>query len=152
VIGFLFVVDVTSDIDVFPCDGFWCQAADLVLESGDRSAAYHLGRQHEARGNVWSNLRLCVLGCSVRLVVGACVDVDHQVKDALFFYEKSGRYNHAVRIAKEAGMDNELVTLALQSSKRVQLDVARSVVWPCSIHTAWVICKVIAVSSSPQLL
>ncbi len=50
-----------------------------------------------------------------------------QTKDALFFYEKAGRYNHAVRIAKEAGMDTELVTLALQSSKRVQLDVARCV-------------------------
>ncbi len=48
-------------------------------------------------------------------------------KAALFFFEKAGRYNHAVRVAKQVGLDDELAALALQASKRVQLDAARCV-------------------------
>jgi hypothetical protein len=116
-----------------------------VIESGDRSAAYHLAKQHEARGNVrgagvvvavslvvmcfplvFSTLVLTsVRVCAPRAVLAA------QLKDALFYFEKAGRYNHAVRIAKEAGMDNDLAALALQASKKVQLDAARYVLCTC---------------------
>jgi hypothetical protein len=54
-----------------------------------------------------------------------CSQLRGNHKAALFFFEKAGRYNHAVRIAREAGLDTELAALALQASKRVQLDAAR---------------------------
>ena len=51
-------------------------------------------------------------------------------KGAIFFFEKAGRYNHAVRVAKDAGLDAELAALALQASKRVQLNAARCAALP----------------------
>eukprot|EP01138_Halocafeteria_seosinensis_P001712 gb/GECG01001755.1/.p1 GENE.gb/GECG01001755.1/~~gb/GECG01001755.1/.p1 ORF type:complete len:1428 (+),score=214.78 gb/GECG01001755.1/:1-4284(+) len=73
-------------------------ARELVLETDDKAAAYHLARHHEAQGNT---------------------------RDALFFFEKSGRYNHAVRLAKDAGEDDQLVTLALQGTSPVMKEAAR---------------------------
>ncbi len=55
----------------------------------------------------------------------SCTQLRGNHKAALFFFEKAGRYNHAVRIAREAGLDTELAALALQASRRVQLDAAR---------------------------
>jgi intraflagellar transport protein 140 len=47
------------------------------------------------------------------------------LQEALPFFEKSGRYNHAVRLAKQSGSEAELMQLALQASKSVMLDAAR---------------------------
>ena len=90
--------DALSLVRVYCFNNELDTAGELVLESGDRAAAYHLAKQHELRGSP---------------------------KAALFYFEKAGRYNHAVRIAKEAGLDAELAALALQASKRVQVDAAR---------------------------
>lgn len=53
----------------------------MVDESGSLSAAYHLARHLEAVG---------------------------QIADAVSFYARSNRYNHAIRLAKEHGMDSEV--------------------------------------------
>jgi len=53
----------------------FASAAELVLESGDQSAAYHLARQHEAQGNV----RVCA---SVRVPFGNLVPRAPSVESA----------------------------------------------------------------------
>jgi hypothetical protein len=40
------------------------------------------------------------------------------LQDALVFYELSGRFNHAVRLAKASGSDGQLMSLALQARSR----------------------------------
>jgi intraflagellar transport protein 140 len=75
-------------------------AAEAAFMAGpqDKAAAYHLARQHEQHGNI---------------------------KEAINFYTRAGRYNHAVRIAKRAGLDEELAQLASVSPKDAQADAAR---------------------------
>jgi intraflagellar transport protein 140 len=65
------------------------KAAEIVLETGDSAAAYHLGRQLENRG-------------------------EHQ--EAINYYAKSGCYNHSIRLAKSYGLDSELMKYALKST------------------------------------
>ena len=64
------------------------RAGEVVNETGDNAAAYHLGRQLEARD---------------------------QVKDAIFYYQRAQRYNHAVRLAKAHDLASELSMLSLQA-------------------------------------
>jgi intraflagellar transport protein 140 len=90
--------DVLSLVRLACSAGDYRAAADLCLETGDRAGAFHLARALEAAGSP---------------------------RDALIFYEKSGRYNHAVRLAKASGTDAELLTLALAAERGVQMDVAR---------------------------
>jgi intraflagellar transport protein 140 len=73
-------------------------AAEIVDATGDKAAAFHMARQFE---------------------------LDGDVKAAMQFYQKSGRLNHAVRLARDIGAEVELLQLALQASKPVQLEVAR---------------------------
>ena len=42
-------------------------------------------------------------------------------QEAIQYFSMAGQFNHAVRLAKAQGMDSELMTLALQSSQRVQV-------------------------------
>ncbi|CAE7667243.1 Ift140, partial [Symbiodinium sp. KB8] len=72
-------------------------AAKLVQESGDEAAAYYLARQYELGGNTDA---------------------------ALYFYEKSKRFNHAARLSKASGKDSQLMALALQSTKDVMVETA----------------------------
>ena len=90
--------DVLALCRVYCYNNDFASAAELVLESGSQSAAYHLARQHEANGSI---------------------------KEAIQFFERAGRFNHAVRLAKEEGYDAELMNLALQSSQQTMLEVAR---------------------------
>ena len=72
-------------------------AARLVQDSADPPAAYQLARQYEMAGNTDA---------------------------ALYFYEKSGRFNHAARLSKSSGKDSQLMAFALQSTKDVMLETA----------------------------
>lgn len=63
-------------------------ARAVVNDSNDPAAAFHLGRQMEAQGNV---------------------------KEAVMFYSRSKRFSHAVRVARRNGMSRELMNLALQA-------------------------------------
>ena len=74
------------------------EAAERIVEdSQDAAAAFHLARQHES--------------------VGA-------VDKAIHFFGVAGRYNHAVRLAKEHGLDSELMSLALMSDPEVMTEAA----------------------------
>jgi len=48
-----------------------------------------------------------------------------RIPEAVHMYAKAGRYYHSVRLARQAGMDKDLVSLALQAPKKVMLDTAR---------------------------
>ncbi|XP_020899151.2 intraflagellar transport protein 140 homolog, partial [Exaiptasia diaphana] len=74
------------------------KAAEICNETGDRAACYHLARQFENQENI---------------------------KDAIHFYTRAQCYSNAIRLAKEHGLDNELMNLALLSSSKDMLDVAR---------------------------
>merc|ERR1712072_933379 len=56
-----------------------------------------MGRQHESSGNV---------------------------QEAINYFSRAGRYNHAIRLAKEHGLDRELVGFALQSTSTQMLETA----------------------------
>jgi len=73
-------------------------ATDIAKESGDPAAAFHLARHYEAQ---------------------------ERVAEAVQYYARAQRYSHAVRLAKKNGMDNDLLNLALQSTKRVMIDTAQ---------------------------
>lgn len=45
--------------------------------------------------------------------------------EAIQMYAKAGRYYHCVRLAKEYELDKELLPLALQAPRKVQIDTAR---------------------------
>ncbi|CAM9516830.1 unnamed protein product, partial [Phaeothamnion confervicola] len=72
-------------------------AAGIVAESGSASAAYHLARHLEGTG---------------------------QVQEAVALYARSQCYNHAIRLAKEHGMDGELMSFAVRAKPSLMLDVA----------------------------
>lgn len=58
------------------------QAIGIVNESGSAPAAYHLARHLEAVG---------------------------RTAEAVSFYARSNRFNHAIRLAKDHGMDSEVI-------------------------------------------
>eukprot|EP00276_Gloeochaete_wittrockiana_P002244 CAMPEP_0184673476 /NCGR_PEP_ID=MMETSP0308-20130426/86689_1 /TAXON_ID=38269 /ORGANISM="Gloeochaete witrockiana, Strain SAG 46.84" /LENGTH=1407 /DNA_ID=CAMNT_0027120965 /DNA_START=36 /DNA_END=4259 /DNA_ORIENTATION=- len=75
------------------------RAAEIVNESGSASAAYHLGRQYENAG---------------------------MIREAIEYFSKAGRFNHATRLARENNMENDLLNLALQSSSpRLMAEAAK---------------------------
>ena len=73
-------------------------ASDVVLQTGNKAAAYFLAQQHELGKNI---------------------------NDAIDFYSRAGRYNHAVRLAQKSGLDNDLMRLSVMSSKETMLSSAR---------------------------
>ena len=75
--------------------GDFDRAAEIVHETSDSAAAYHLARQLENRG-------------------------EHQ--EAINYYAKSGCYNHSIRLARGYGLDGELMRFALKSTKSLMLD------------------------------
>lgn len=60
------------------------QAIGIVNDSGSAPAAYHLARHLEAVG---------------------------RTVEAVSFYARSNRFNHAIRLAKDHGMDSEVVSM-----------------------------------------
>lgn len=101
--------DVLSLVRVACAAGDYRGAAATVTETGDAAAAFHLARALEAAGSP---------------------------SDALVFYEKAGRFNHAVRLAKASGSEAALLALARQADRPVQLDVARHFEDACNIARA----------------
>jgi intraflagellar transport protein 140 len=76
----------------------YARAAEVCIESEDAPACFHLARQYE---------------------------MQDKIKEAMQFFQRARRYNHAVRLAKQHRMYTELLTMALESNNRlVQLDAA----------------------------
>lgn len=73
--------DVKKNVTVMERPRCSRKAKDIVNESGSLPAAYHLARHFEAIG---------------------------KTADAVSFYARSSRFNHAIRLAKDHGMDAEV--------------------------------------------
>ena len=65
-------------------------ALKIALETNDPQACFHLARHFEANGNI---------------------------REAIVYYSKSQRLHQAIRLAKESGFDQEVMTMSLISSK-----------------------------------
>lgn len=74
------------------------QARALVESTGDKAAAYHLARQFENQD---------------------------AVDEAIKFFSMSGCYNNAIRLAKDHGLKQDLMGLALQSTKADMVEAAQ---------------------------
>ena len=53
------------------------------------------------------------------------LELDGKIEEAIEFFSKSGRYNHAVRLAQDNHMDGDLMSLSLMSGPKVMLSSAR---------------------------
>ena len=90
--------DYLSLTRMYAAAGEWDAAEKIVKDADDAAAAFHLARSFEARD---------------------------ATSEALEFFELSGRYGHAARLARLRGMDGELFALALKSrQRRTMLDAA----------------------------
>eukprot|EP01006_Ploeotia_vitrea_P023897 TRINITY_DN56570_c0_g3_i1.p1 TRINITY_DN56570_c0_g3~~TRINITY_DN56570_c0_g3_i1.p1 ORF type:complete len:722 (+),score=428.01 TRINITY_DN56570_c0_g3_i1:176-2167(+) len=90
--------DTLSLVRVLCSRGEFQTAAQLCLDTNDSAACYHMARQCEGENNV---------------------------QQAIQFYSKAGRHHHAMRIARENGMDNDLMALALESNDARKVEAAR---------------------------
>jgi len=90
--------DSLSLVRVFSYLGNMQAACDVALNSNDPAASYHLARQLEQKGDI---------------------------HEAIQFYSRGGRYNHAVRLAKDNGMNNEIVNLALRADRSTMVEAAK---------------------------
>jgi len=66
-------------------------ALKIALETNDPQACFHLARHYENNLNI---------------------------REAIVYYSKSQRLTHAIRLAKENGFDQEVMTMSLQASKQ----------------------------------
>jgi intraflagellar transport protein 140 len=89
--------DYLSLVRILCFQGEYKRAADIIQETRDSAASYHLARQLEGQG---------------------------ELQDAITYYAASGCYNHAIRLAKAYNMDAELMTFALKSTSSLMLDCA----------------------------
>jgi intraflagellar transport protein 140 len=93
--------DVLSLVRVLCFRGDFERAEEKVAScSGPQAAAaaYHLARQYEGQ---------------------------NKPKKAIEFFSQAGRFNHAIRLAKECSMDSELMNLALRATPRLMADAAK---------------------------
>jgi len=73
-------------------------AAKIAMTSGDPQACFNLARHYEANNNIG---------------------------EAIVYYGKSGRLHHAIRLAKESGHDQQVMTMSLTSSKPIMIQSAQ---------------------------
>ena len=90
--------DYLSLVRVCCYKGDYPKAAEIVTESNDKSAAYHLARQLESKT---------------------------EFEDAIEYYAKAGCYNHSIRLARKTGMDGELMRYAMKSTRSLMLECAQ---------------------------
>ncbi len=90
--------DYLSLVRVCCYKGDYPKAAEIVTESNDKSAAYHLARQLESKA---------------------------EYEDAIEYYAKAGCFNHSIRLARKTGMDGELMRYALKSTHSLMLECAQ---------------------------
>ena len=72
-------------------------AKAIVRDSGDKAAAYHLARQFEAA---------------------------QDIQQAITYFSRAETYSHAIRLAKEHGLDSELMSFAIQANKSSMVETA----------------------------
>jgi len=74
------------------------KAMQICHESGDKAACYHLGRHFEQEG---------------------------EIKKAIHYFASAGRVQHALRLAQQNNMENDLMSLALSSTPSNMNQAAR---------------------------
>lgn len=89
--------DFGSVVRMFCAVGDVQNATKVAMNSADAHACYTLGRYFEAEGNI---------------------------TEAIVYYSKSQRLHHAIRLAKEHGYDQQVLTMSLMSSKQIQIQSA----------------------------
>ena len=52
-------------------------------------------------------------------------EVNQDFGEAIIYYGKSGRLSHAIRLAKESGYDQQVMTMSLTSSKPIMIQSAQ---------------------------
>jgi intraflagellar transport protein 140 len=72
-------------------------ASQLALKTNDPQACFHLARHYEQDGNMG---------------------------EAILYYSKSQRLHHAIRLAKEHGFDQQVMTMSLQASPQIMIQSA----------------------------
>jgi TPR repeat protein len=72
-------------------------ALKLALESNDPMACFQLARYYEQMNNI---------------------------REAIVYYSKSNRLHHAIRLAMDQALDQEVMTMSLMSSKSVMIQSA----------------------------
>lgn len=75
-----------------------------MQKTNDKASAYHLARQHEAIARQHESIS--------------------SIQVAIQLYEKANQYNHAIRLAKEYGLDAELMQYALHSTDELKIECA----------------------------
>ena len=73
------------------------RAAEVVNQSGNLGAAFHLAKQYEAK---------------------------EMIKEAFYYFQMAQRFNHAVRLAKAHGLASELNMVAIAAPQRMMLEAA----------------------------
>lgn len=73
------------------------RAADLVDDSRSAAAAYRLARHLEGRGDI---------------------------NEAIQYFARSGCYNHAIRLARQYGLDTDLMQFCIKARPSLQVDCA----------------------------
>lgn len=89
--------DILSQVRILCSMKNYDAACELVRTTGDQAGSYHLARQFESQG---------------------------EIQKAITYYISAKKYGHAVTLAKDSGLDNDLLNLALMSSKKRQVEVA----------------------------
>ena len=90
--------------DFGSCVRLFCSVGDLTSanrianNSNDPQACFNLARHYEAANNIG---------------------------EAIVFYSRSGRLHHAIRLAKEANLDQQVMMMSLQASKQIMIQSAQ---------------------------
>jgi len=90
--------DHFSLIRIACVNGETARAKQIIEESGDASAAYFLARYLEGH---------------------------NEIQEAINYYAVSKCYNHAIRLARNFGLDGELMSFALKASEPLMIDCAQ---------------------------
>ncbi|PIK61717.1 putative intraflagellar transport protein [Apostichopus japonicus] len=90
--------DYLSQVRIHCYCGALEKSCEVANETGDKAACYHLARQYE---------------------------LQEQHKEAVHFFTRAQAYSQAIRICKENDMADQLMNLALMSSKTDMIEAAR---------------------------
>jgi len=82
--------DFGSVVRLLCSNGDASSGLKIALETNDPNACFHLARHYESNNNI---------------------------REAIVYYSKAQRLHHAIRLAKECGFDQEVMTMSLTSSK-----------------------------------
>ena len=78
--------------------GDFQRAKEICMECSEPAACYYLAKQ---------------------------LEIKDQINEAIHFYAKAQYYSQAVKLARERGMDNDVISLSLMSTKQVMIQSAQ---------------------------